>query len=119
MARILLADDDKGARDLVRRALEMDGHTVTLAEDGNDAVTAIEAGGFDAIVADIEMPGVDGVEVARRALGLANPIRVVLISGSHELLDRGRALSSKGVRLLVKPFTIDAIRAEVRAVLKA
>ncbi|MDX2159351.1 MAG: response regulator [Hyphomicrobiaceae bacterium] len=118
MARILLADDDRGALDLVRRALETDGHVVTAVGDGNDALAALKTSAFDVLVADVEMPGIDGVELARRARAVATGIRIVFISGSEELLERARSLVIVGARTLSKPFSIDRIRSEVRAALE-
>ena len=117
MARILLADDDKGSLDLVRRALELEGHTVVTAEDGSEALALVEPGGFDLLVTDVQMPGLDGIEPARRALARFPAIRLVLMSAYPDGLDMASALASKGARLVTKPFTIDRIRAEVRAAL--
>jgi CheY-like chemotaxis protein len=117
MARILLADDDKGSLDLVRRALELDGHAVVTAEDGSEALGLLQPGGFDLLVADVQMPGLDGIELARRAVDLLPSIRLVLMSGYSDVLEQARSLQAKGARLVTKPFAIDRIRAEVRAAL--
>ena len=120
MARILLADDDKGTRDLVRRALVMDGHDVVMAEDGSEALAALGPGGFDLLVADVQMPGLDGIELAKRAVQLFPRIRLVLMSGYTEILETARGLEAdQGARLVTKPFAIERIRAEVRAALAA
>lgn len=117
MARILLADDDKGARDLVRRALETEGHTVVMAEDGSEAFAALLAGSFEVLVADVQMPGLDGITLAGKALAARPGIRLVLMSGYADVLERARGLEAHGARLLVKPFSIESIRSEVKAVL--
>ncbi len=118
MARILLADDDKGTRDLVRRALEMDGHAVVMSEDGTEALIALAPGGFDLLVADVQMPGLDGIELAKRAAAQFPRIRLVLMSGYPDVLEKARELEAdRGARLLTKPFTIERIRSEVRAAL--
>jgi CheY-like chemotaxis protein len=117
VARILLADDDKGSLDLVRRALELDGHAVTTAEDGSEALALLQAGSFDLLVADVQMPGLDGIELARRALELLPSIRLLLMSGYPDGLERARPLQANGARLVTKPFAIDRIRAEVRSAL--
>lgn len=117
MARILLADDDRGSLDLVRRALELEGHGVVTAEDGSEALGLLQPGGFDLLVADVQMPGLDGIELARRAIGLFPAIRLVLMSGYPDGLEKARSLQAKSIRLVTKPFTIDRIRAEVRAAL--
>jgi len=117
MARILLADDDKGSLDLVRRALQLDGHVVVTAEDGSEALALLQPGGFELLVADVQMPGLDGIELARRALADAPSMRVVLMSAYPDGLEQGRSLQANGARLVTKPFAIDHIRAEVRAAL--
>lgn len=117
MARILLADDDKGTRDLVSRALVMDGHTVTAREDGNEALAAFESDSFDVLVADVQMPGMDGIELARRVLAKAPATRLVLMSGYADVLATAGGLGARSIRLLTKPFTIDQIRGEVKSLL--
>jgi DNA-binding NtrC family response regulator len=116
MARILLADDDTGMLDTARRALELDGHAVTTAEDGAEARVKIGAGGgFDVLVADVQMPGLDGVTLAKQALATGGGLRVVLMSGHADALDKAKTIV--GVRTLAKPFQIDQLRAAVRAAL--
>lgn len=119
MARILLADDDAATRDLVRRALELDGHTVTTADDGSDAEAQLATGGgFDALVTDIQMPGLDGIALARGALNTHPRLKVVLMSAHTDLLDTTRvSFDPVRVRLIAKPFAIDNIRTEVRRAL--
>ena len=118
MARILLADDDRSALDLVRRALEADGHTVATADDGTEAVARLgTAGPFDVLVADVQMPGLDGIAVAATALVALPSIGLVLMSGYPEVLDRARALGGRAVRVLTKPFSMEQMRTAVREVL--
>jgi DNA-binding NtrC family response regulator len=117
MARILLADDDKGALDLVRRALELDGHTVVTADDGTEAQSLVSSDRFDLLVTDVQMPGLDGISLAKDALSRQPRLRVVLMSAYADGLDLASPLVAKGARVLVKPFAIDRIRAEVRAAL--
>lgn len=120
MARILLADDDAATLELVRRALELDGHAVTTADDGTDAQARIDASAaFDVIVTDIQMPGLDGISLARAALAGNPRLRIVLMSAHADVLERARSLDPVAVRLLAKPFTIDGVRQEVRAALAA
>ena len=117
MARILLADDDKGSLDLVRRALELEGHSIEAAEDGSEALAIAEAGRFDLLVTDVHMPGLDGIELAKRALALHPGLRLVLMSAYPDGLELAGGLAAGRARLVTKPFSIDKIRAEVRAAL--
>lgn len=117
MARILLADDDKGSLELVRRALEIDGHNVVAREDGNEALAAFAPGRFDLLVADVQMPGLDGIELARRVLAASPGTRLLLMSGYADVLEQAKGLGSPSLRLVTKPFSIDRIRSEVKAAL--
>lgn len=118
MARILLADDDAATRDLVRRALEADGHTVHVTQDGSEALDCVEGGSqkFDVLVTDVEMPLLDGVTLAQRALK-HSALRVLLMSGFAEQLERASSLKSAQVAVISKPFTLEDMRASVRKLL--
>jgi CheY-like chemotaxis protein len=119
MARILLADDDPGSRDFVRRALETEGHTVELAEDGTEALAKLGSSGpFDLLLTDVQMPGLDGVALAAKAWAGEPALPILLMSGYPDVLDRARAAASGPARFVARPFTIDLIRSEVRAALK-
>ncbi len=119
MARILLADDDAATRDLVRRSLESDGHSVTVTEDGAEALERLQAGdaNFDLVVTDVEMPALDGIMLAEEALKLRPGMRIVLMSGYAEALQRGAAFKAGKLGTITKPFTLDQIRALVRTTL--
>jgi len=117
MARILLADDDKGTRDVVRRALELDGHKVVTADDGSEAQALVQAGGFDLLVTDVQMPGLDGISLAKR-LNVSRPgLRVLLMSGYPEHLERGITEIGGRIEVLTKPCSIDEIRRRLEALL--
>jgi two-component system cell cycle response regulator CpdR len=119
MAHILLADDDQATRDLVKRALESDGHTVDLTQDGTEALETLTsgAGGFDVLVSDVHMPGLDGIELARRAAAAHPDLKLLLMSGFAEELERAHGLKSPNLGVIMKPFTLDQVRAAVRALL--
>jgi two-component system cell cycle response regulator CpdR len=119
MARILLADDDAAARNLVQRALAGDGHAVTCTQDGAEALEQLESASarFDVLVADVQMPGIDGIALAEKSLKLQPKLRVILISGFADELDRAEHLKSKVARVVAKPITLEGIRAAVRAAL--
>ncbi len=106
MAKILLADDDDANLDLVRRALASEGHAVTTASDGNEALDALDPS-YVLLVADIDMPGLDGITLAEQARTAAPGLRILLMSGFAEQLDRARGLQASGVRAISKPFTLE------------
>ncbi len=118
MARILLADDDKPTRDLVKRALESDGHAVEIAQDGSEALDSLTAGAkVDVLVTDVNMPGLDGISLAKRAEAIIPGIRVLMMSGFAEELERAKAAAGGRVSVLSKPFTLDHVRSAVRDLL--
>lgn len=119
MARILLADDDAAARDLVQRALAVDGHAVTCTQDGAEALEQLQssAGKFDVLIADVQMPAVDGIALAEKGLKLLPKLRVILMSGFADELDRAEHLKAKVARVVAKPITLEGIRAAVKAAL--
>jgi CheY-like chemotaxis protein len=118
MARILLADDDAATRDLVKRALEGDGHTVQVTQDGSEALDRVKAAQpFDLLVSDVEMPLLDGVKLAERASALQPGLRILLMSGFAEQLERAKTLKGPHVAAISKPFTLDQVRATVRKLL--
>ena len=69
MARILLAEDDAATRDLVQRALGLEGHEVVVTQDGAEALEKLQAAParFDVLVTDVQMPGLDGVALVEKA----------------------------------------------------
>ena len=119
MARILLADDDDAARDLIGRALQADGHVVWVAEDGLTAQAVLEnaAETIDLLVSDVQMPGLDGVALAERALHLLPGLKIVLMSGFADALDGTDHLRPGLKHVMTKPFTLDQVRAVVRTAL--
>jgi len=120
MARILLADDDAATRELISRALTSDGHQIILTQDGQEAIDKLlaDTAAVDLLISDVEMPGLDGIALAERALAAAPALRVLLISGFEGGLDRAGRLPSARVRKVSKPLTLEQIRAEVRGLLR-
>ncbi|MGE0025224.1 MAG: response regulator [Hyphomicrobium sp.] len=119
MAHILLADDDQATRDLVKRALEADGHTVDITQDGTEALEALGSvsRSFDLLVSDVHMPGLDGIALARSAIATRPSVKLLLMSGFPEELERARGLGTANLGVLLKPFTLEQMRAAVRALL--
>jgi two-component system cell cycle response regulator CpdR len=119
MARILLAEDDASTRDLVQRALALDGHEVIVTQDGVEALEKLQAapGRIDLLITDVQMPGLDGVALVEKSLGLAPKLRVVMMSGFADELGRADHLKAKISRIITKPFTLEQIRAAAKAAL--
>ena len=121
MARILLADDDATSRDLVVRALEMDAHQVEAVSNGSDAIARLEAGPneFELLISDVQMPGLDGIELARKVSTLNPSLPILLMSGYMVEKDAMESTGATIAGLLAKPFTLDDIRAQVSSLLRA
>ena len=83
MARILLAEDDHSMRDFLSKALKRAGHEVEPVGDGEEGLEALgdRAGVFDLLLTDIVMPGVDGIELARRAAEIDPGLKIMFITG--------------------------------------
>ena len=121
MARILLADDEAGTRDFVKRSLEQDGHVIATASEGAEALAAIMADpkAFDLLITDYQMPAMDGLSLAEKASKVSPGLPILLMSGFS--IDRNQ-LSMAGaniVGLVAKPFTLDQIRAQTKLALRA
>ena len=119
MATILLADDDAAVRDLVRRALSADGHTVHVTQDGVEALDCLgtNAASIDVLVTDVDMPQLDGISLAEKALVLKPGIAVILMSGFTDQLERAGRLRVRRLLSVSKPFTLEQIKQVVRTVL--
>lgn len=116
MAKLLVVDDDQVTRDLVARVLQGDGHTVVAVADGQEALDLLAAGGFALMVADVDMPAMDGVTLARQAVGQQPGLAVVFMSGHAEGATRAREFAAPSRCAYVsKPFTADGLKATVRS----
>ncbi|HJU31030.1 MAG TPA: response regulator [Hyphomicrobiaceae bacterium] len=119
MARILLAEDDAATRDLVQRALGLDGHKVTVTQDGTEALEQMQAAptGFDVLITDVQMPGLDGIALVEKSFEVNARLRVVLMSGFADELGRAAHLKARIARVITKPFTLEQIRSAVKSAL--
>ena len=119
MARILLAEDDDALRGFLARSLVKQGHTVTPVEDGRQALPMLAPGAFDMLVADIVMPGLDGLELARRASSAVPGIKVMFITGFSAVALRARSIPDMDAKVLSKPFHLRELVDEIHKMLAA
>ncbi len=118
MMQLLVVDDDRGLRDVLRRALGLSGYEVRLAETGSGALAEIAATPPDAVVLDIGLPDIDGLEVCRLLRREGNRIPVLMLTARDVVSDRIDGLDAGADDYLVKPFDVDELRARLRALLR-
>jgi two-component system response regulator MprA len=117
--KILVVDDERAVRDSLRRALELQGYDVELASDGAEALARLSANGHvDAVVLDILMPGIDGLEVCRQIRRTGNGVPVLMLTARDAVGDRVEGLDAGADDYLVKPFALEELLARVRALLR-
>ena len=121
MARILLAEDDDSVRAFVKRALEIDGHSVLAVEDGATALEVVgtDDGGFDLLVSDIKMPIMDGIALALNVARDKPDLPILLMTGYADQRERAHGLDQIVRDVVLKPFTLADIRRTVAAALAA
>ncbi len=116
--RVLIVDDDRAVRDALRRALTLAGYEVVPAEDGEQALEQIARSLPDAVVLDIGLPGVDGLEVCRRLRMLGNRVPILMLTARDAVADRIDGLDVGADDYMVKPFDVGELKARLRALLR-
>jgi len=116
--RILVVDDERPLRDVLRRALTLAGYEVRLAEDGLAGLSEANNGAPDAVVLDIGMPGLDGLEVCRRLRLQGNRVPILMLTARDAVADRIDGLDAGADDYLVKPFDVDELKARLRALVR-
>src|SRR3954467_15886022 len=116
--QILVVDDEPAVRDSLDRALRLEGYKVDLAADGREALDALADDSPDAVVLDVMMPRVDGLEVCRRMRAAGNRTPVLVLTARDGVADRVKGLDAGADDYLVKPFALDELLARLRALLR-
>ena len=101
---VLVADDESGVRESVGRVLRHEGFRVIPAEDGDAALAALREGGVDLLLADLRMPGLDGLELLRAAKLLTPEVEIVVLSGHGTVEEAVAAMKEGAYDFLTKPF---------------
>jgi two-component system, cell cycle response regulator CpdR len=120
MARILVVEDDESVRAFTARALAADGHSVEVAEDGEEGLARFRAAraGFDLVLSDIRMPLMDGIEMARGIAAMSPETPILLMTGYAEQRERAAELDGVIVGVVEKPFSLPLIRDRVGGALR-
>ena len=117
--KILVVDDERAVRESLRRALELEGYEIELAGGGSEALDRLESSEEpDAMILDILMPGVDGLEVCRRIRGTGSKLPVLMLTARTEVEDRVAGLDAGADDYVTKPFALEELLARVRALLR-
>jgi two-component system response regulator MprA len=117
--RVLVVDDERAVRDSLRRALELEGYDVELAADGEEALERLAQNGEpDAVVLDILMPRMDGLEVCRRLRREGHSLPVLMLTARDEVENRVAGLDAGADDYVTKPFALEELLARLRALLR-
>jgi two-component system, OmpR family, response regulator MprA len=116
--RILIVDDDRALRDALRRALTLAGYEVQTAADGQEGLGMIAQGVPDAVVLDVGLPDIDGLEVCNRLRGAHNRVPVLMLTARDAVEDRIDGLDAGADDYLIKPFDVGEVKARLRALLR-
>ena len=118
MAQILVVDDEPAVRRALERALRLDKYEVELAVDGEEALDRLSERPVDAVILDVMMPGVDGLEVCRRMRAAGDRTPVLMLTARDAIDDRVLGLDVGADDYLVKPFALRELQARLRALLR-
>ena len=117
--KVMVVDDERAVRESLRRALELEGYEVELAEDGDDALARIAAASHpDALILDVLMPTMDGLEVCSRLRRDGNSVPVLLLTARAEVESRVAGLDAGADDYLPKPYALEELLARLRALLR-
>ena len=114
--RILVVDDETAVREALQRALQLEHHEVDAVGDGQAALDRLADERYDAVVLDLQMPRVNGLEVIKRLREVGNPTPIVVVTAHGQVSTRVAGLDAGADDYLVKPFALEELLARLRAV---
>jgi two-component system response regulator MprA len=114
---ILVVDDDRALREALRRALTLAGYEVQVAHDGEQALELLAQAEPDAVVLDVGLPGIDGLEACRR-VRRGSRVPILILTARDAVADRIDGLDAGADDYMVKPFDVDELKARLRALLR-
>ncbi len=116
--QILVTDDDRSIRDALRRALVLAGYDVATAADGQECIDELDRIKPDALVLDVGLPELDGLEVCRRLRAAGDRTPILMLTARGDVDDRIEGLDAGADDYLVKPFDVGELKARIRALLR-
>jgi two-component system response regulator MprA len=116
--RILVVDDDRAVRESLRRSLSFNGYSVALAQDGLEALDLISSDRPDALVLDVMMPRLDGLEVCRQLRSTGDDLPILVLTARDSVSERVAGLDAGADDYLPKPFALEELLARMRALLR-
>ena len=114
---ILVVEDDRNIRDLLRRGLIFEGYEVNTAPDGETALASVRENLPDAVILDLMLPGIDGLEVCRRLRNVSN-LPILMLTARDTVPDRVTGLDAGADDYMIKPFAFDELLARLRALFR-
>src|SRR5829696_4134577 len=105
MARILVADDEAGLREFITDSLELDDHTVVAAKDGKEAAKLLDERGFDLVLTDLKMPGLDGMALLRKVRAEQLEVEVIVMTAHGTVDNAVEAMKLGAFEYLQKPLS--------------
>ena len=116
---ILVVDDERAVRDSLRRALELEGYEIELAAEGREALYRLDGDAQpDAVILDVLMPGLDGLEVCRRIRAGGSSVPVLMLTARDAVENRVEGLDAGADDYVTKPFALEELLARVRALIR-
>ena len=112
---ILVVDDDQAVRDSLARSLQYNGYEVSTAIDGLDALAKLASENADAVVMDVMMPRLDGLDTTRMLRDNGNDVPILILTARDAVGDRVDGLDAGADDYMVKPFSLDELLARIRA----
>ncbi|PRC48149.1 DNA-binding response regulator, partial [Mycobacterium sp. ITM-2017-0098] len=116
--RILVVDDDRAVRESLRRSLSFNGYSVEMAQDGREALDLIASSRPDALVLDVMMPRLDGLEVCRQLRSSGDDLPILVLTARDSVSERVAGLDAGADDYLPKPFALEELLARMRALLR-
>jgi two-component system, OmpR family, response regulator MprA len=117
--KVLVVDDERAVRESLRRALELEGYEIELADDGDEALYRLHSGPEpDALILDVLMPGTDGIDVCRQLRQGGSRVPILMLTARAEVENRVEGLDAGADDYVTKPFALEELLARLRALLR-